>query len=191
MCHTWSCVKDDDATILPPRFILEKITRGWLENMTCGEKMQMTHLKPLLTLPVHTWYLGDEPTVAIAAEFTNILIPSCKHNFRSMVENISDLIAFLDISFKQRWRHVLGYCEEWWRWQIKHWVTTFGDIQLHRLCTIWKVLTSCNHENNWIVHSWAIWRSQPSPLWPWQQRHYWHFYQKLWWVWWRISRPEG
>ena len=33
--------------------------------------MQHTNLKPLLTLPTHPWYLGDEPTVVIAAMSTH------------------------------------------------------------------------------------------------------------------------
>ena len=50
---------NDDATIVPPRFLLDEITRGRFVNKSYGEKMHETKLKPLMTLPGHPWYLGD------------------------------------------------------------------------------------------------------------------------------------
>ena len=44
-------------------------------NKSYGEKMEKTNLKLLLTLPAHLWYLGDEPTVVVAAESTNSFDP--------------------------------------------------------------------------------------------------------------------
>ena len=68
------CV-NDDATIVPPRFLLDEITRGRFINKSYGEKMEETNLKSLMTRSGHPWYLGDEPTVVISAESTNSYDP--------------------------------------------------------------------------------------------------------------------
>ena len=64
-----------DGNIIPPRFLLEEIRSNHFKHMTYREKMQHTNLKPLLTLPTHPWYLGDEPTVVIAAMSTDSFNP--------------------------------------------------------------------------------------------------------------------
>ena len=66
---------NNDATLVPPRFLLDEITRGRFINKSSGEKMEETNLKPLMTRSGHPWYLGDEPTVVITAESTNSFDP--------------------------------------------------------------------------------------------------------------------
>ena len=66
---------NDDATIVPPRFPLDEITGGRSINKSYGKKMEETNLKPVMTRSGHPWYLGDEPNVVIAAEFTNSYDP--------------------------------------------------------------------------------------------------------------------
>jgi hypothetical protein len=64
-----------DGIIIPPQFLLEDICSNHFKHMTYRENMQHTNLKPLLTLPTHPWYLGDEPTVVIAAVSTDSFNP--------------------------------------------------------------------------------------------------------------------
>ena len=59
----------------PPRVFLDEITGGRFINKSYGDKMEETNLKPLVTRSGHPWYLGDEPTVVIAAESTNCYDP--------------------------------------------------------------------------------------------------------------------
>ena len=55
---------------------MDEITRGRFINMNYGERMEETNLKPRMTQSGHPWYLGDEPTVVIAAESTNNYDPN-------------------------------------------------------------------------------------------------------------------
>ena len=64
-----------DGIIFPLRFLLEEICSNHFKHMTYREKIQHTNLKPLLTLLTHPWYLGDEPTVVIAAVSTGSFNP--------------------------------------------------------------------------------------------------------------------